>query len=194
MNQAGHEKPRPPEAKKDADGSALGREQVTHQPVANPHETGPLAMPDAATIRLVITAVRQDLVDKVDWLVLEAGIEADPGDFVARLWESAQAGNSGHGVTLVSLGDAASFLDFVNESVERLQTAEDQHQDCEVAVRVQKRLTETADGSQWLLTASRAAVGRLFGKSPNPDGAKKAVGVVHGTTPEDETDDDFLLI
>ncbi len=155
-------------------GSPLSseRKKVTHQAVSNPHEKVPPSMPDAAEIRRWIAFSRGSFVAKVDWLDLEAGVLGDSRDFVAHLWESAQAGNPGHGVTLISLGETNAFLESVGASVRSLQGDADRITEYEAAIRVQNRLTETEEGRRWLEVARRAVMSKLGDAVANQTGAE----------------------
>lgn len=154
------------------DGGESERNQVIHQAVANPHGKIPPSMPDAAETRRCIAFFRGSFVAMVDWLDLEAGVQGDPRDFVAHLWESAQAGNSGHGVTLISLGDTNAFLESVGASVRSLQGDEGRITEYEAAIRVQNRLTETEEGRRWLEVACGAVISKLRDELANQNSAE----------------------
>lgn len=95
----------------------------------------------------------QEFASTVDWSDLETGIHSDPVDYIAHLLEMGHDKSNGHDALLWGLKDPDTFLAALDEAVERLRGQPGLGHDYEIAVLVQKHLTESEKGKQWLTAA-----------------------------------------
>ena len=98
-----------------------------------------------------------------NWSELEQGIHSNAESFVDHLWAESQEGDIAHGATYLSLIDLDGFLESVSEAIDRLRDEPGRGEDLELAVLVQRHLTETEEGKRWLAQAQAAANALLHG-------------------------------